>query len=105
MGRSCLARADNHAGCRRTQARRSCAQPGDGRRPQGLVEPHGGAEESDSALKKLFARRAPSWSPEADAKRSEMRRIVTGFLDFESWRDDRSRDIGMAFRPNSERIS
>jgi phospholipid transport system substrate-binding protein len=40
-------------------------------------------KKSDAALKKLFARRAPSWSPEADAKRGEMRKIVTGFLDFE----------------------
>jgi len=62
-------------------------------------------KKSDSALKKLFARRAPSWSPEADAKRSEMRKIVAAFSTLRSWRDDRSRDIGMAFRPNSERIS
>lgn len=40
-------------------------------------------KKSDNALKKLFARQAPSWSPEADAKRGEMRKIVTGFLDFE----------------------
>ena len=37
----------------------------------------------DAALKKLFQRQAPSWSPEADAKRSEMRKIVISFLDFE----------------------
>jgi phospholipid transport system substrate-binding protein len=40
-------------------------------------------KKSDGALKKLFARRPPSWSPEADAKRDEMRKIVAGFLDFE----------------------
>ncbi len=40
-------------------------------------------KKSDAALKKLFARHAPSWSPEADAKRDEMRKIVNGFLDFE----------------------
>lgn len=40
-------------------------------------------KKSDAALKKLFARHAPSWSPEADAKRGEMRKIVAGFLDFE----------------------
>jgi phospholipid transport system substrate-binding protein len=38
---------------------------------------------SDGALKKLFARRAPSWSPEASAERDEMRKIVATFLDFE----------------------
>jgi phospholipid transport system substrate-binding protein len=51
--------------------------------PKASSSPMAELKKSDSALKKLFARRAPSWSPEADAKRSEMRRIVTGFLDFE----------------------
>lgn len=37
----------------------------------------------DASLKKLFQRKAPSWSPEADAKRSELRKIVASFLDFE----------------------
>ena len=37
----------------------------------------------DASLKKLFQRRAPSWSPESDAKRSELRKIVANFLDFE----------------------
>jgi len=37
----------------------------------------------DASLKKLFQRKAPSWSPEADAKHSELRRIVANFLDFE----------------------
>ncbi len=37
----------------------------------------------DAALKKLFQRKAPSWSPEADSKRSELRKIVASFLDFE----------------------
>jgi len=40
-------------------------------------------KKSDNALKKLFARQAPSWSPEATAERDEMRKIVAGFLDFE----------------------
>jgi phospholipid transport system substrate-binding protein len=48
-----------------------------------LSTPMAVLKKSDSALKKLFARRAPSWSPEADAKRGEMRKIVAGFLDFE----------------------
>lgn len=38
---------------------------------------------SNAALKKLFQRSAPSWSPESDAKRSEMRKLVNGFLDYE----------------------
>jgi phospholipid transport system substrate-binding protein len=40
-------------------------------------------KKSNAALKKLFAKSAPSWSPEQEAKRSEMRKIVNGFLDFE----------------------
>lgn len=40
-------------------------------------------KKSNGALKKLFAKSAPSWSPEQEAKRSEMRKIVNGFLDFE----------------------
>jgi phospholipid transport system substrate-binding protein len=47
------------------------------------ASPMADLKKSESALKKLFARQPPSWSPEADAKRSEMRRIVTGFLDFD----------------------
>jgi phospholipid transport system substrate-binding protein len=38
---------------------------------------------SNGALKKLFQKQPPSWSPESDAKRSDMRKIVGGFLDFE----------------------
>jgi phospholipid transport system substrate-binding protein len=40
-------------------------------------------KKSNAALKKLFAKSAPTWSPEHEAKRSEMRKIVNGFLDFE----------------------
>jgi phospholipid transport system substrate-binding protein len=40
-------------------------------------------KKSNAALKKLFAKSAPSWSPERDVKRSEMRKIVNGFLDYE----------------------
>lgn len=40
-------------------------------------------KKSNAALKKLFQKQSPSWSPEHDAKRSEMRKIVDGFLDYE----------------------
>jgi phospholipid transport system substrate-binding protein len=40
-------------------------------------------KKSNGALKKLFQKQPPSWSPESDAKRSDMRKIVAGFLDFE----------------------
>jgi phospholipid transport system substrate-binding protein len=40
-------------------------------------------KKSNAALRKLFQKQPPSWSPEQDAKRSEMRKIVSGFLDFE----------------------
>ena len=40
-------------------------------------------KKSNAALKKLFATSVPSWSPEQDVRKSEMNRIVSGFLDFE----------------------
>ncbi len=40
-------------------------------------------KKSDAALKKLFQKKTPSWSPESDAKRAEMRKIVDSFLDFD----------------------
>jgi ABC-type transporter MlaC component len=40
-------------------------------------------KKSNAALKKLFQKQAPSWSPESDAKRGEMRKIVSSFLDFQ----------------------
>lgn len=40
-------------------------------------------KKSDEALKKIFQRKAPSWSPESDVKRSEMRKIIDGFLDYD----------------------
>ncbi len=40
-------------------------------------------KKSNAALKKLFQKQSPSWSPENDAKKTEMRKIVSSFLDFE----------------------
>jgi len=40
-------------------------------------------KKSNAALKKLFQKEPPSWSPEHDAKQPEMRKIMSGFLDFE----------------------
>jgi phospholipid transport system substrate-binding protein len=40
-------------------------------------------KKSNAALKKLYQKQPPSWSPESDAKRSEMRKIMSGFIDFE----------------------
>jgi phospholipid transport system substrate-binding protein len=51
--------------------------------PKSSSGPMAELKKSDNALKKLFARQAPSWSPEATAERDEMRKIVAGFLDFE----------------------
>jgi len=52
-------------------------------KPPSGSSPMADLKKSNAALKKLFAKSAPSWSPEYDAKRSEMRKIVAGFLDFE----------------------
>ncbi len=40
-------------------------------------------KKSNAALRRLFQREAPTWSPEHDAKRIEMRKIVSSFLDFQ----------------------
>ena len=40
-------------------------------------------KKSNAALKKLFQRQSPSWSPERDVKGTEMRKIMDGFLDVE----------------------
>lgn len=40
-------------------------------------------KKSNATLKKLLQKQAPSWSPENDAKRSDIRKIVGSFLDFE----------------------
>jgi len=51
--------------------------------PPAGSSPMADLKKSNTALKKLFQKQSPSWSPEHDAKRSEMRKIVNGFLDFE----------------------
>src|SRR5262249_10111597 len=38
---------------------------------------------SNTTLKKLLAKQPPNWSPETDARNSEVRKTVDGFLDFE----------------------
>jgi phospholipid transport system substrate-binding protein len=51
--------------------------------PPAGSSPMSDLKKSNAALRKLFAKSAPSWSPEHDAKRTEMNKIVSGFLDFE----------------------
>jgi phospholipid transport system substrate-binding protein len=55
--------------------------PGPSTPPPGS-SPMAELKKSNAALKKLFQKQPPSWSPENDAKRSEMRKIVSSFLDF-----------------------
>jgi phospholipid transport system substrate-binding protein len=38
---------------------------------------------SNNTLKKLLAKQPPSWSPENDARNSEVRKVVDGFLAFD----------------------
>jgi len=65
------------------------AETAEGKEPAGPSTPPPGSspmadlKKSNAALKKLFQKQPPSWSPEQDVKRSEMRKIVSGFLDFE----------------------
>jgi len=39
--------------------------------------------QANAKLKKHFASKSPSWSPEADARNAKIKEIVGGFLDFE----------------------
>ena len=67
----------------------SKAEAGEENQPTAISTPPPGSspmadlKKSNAALRKLFQKQPPSWSPEQDVKRSEMRKIVTGFLDFE----------------------
>jgi phospholipid transport system substrate-binding protein len=47
--------------------------------------PRAALEDANLRLKKIFASRkpSPSWSPESEAKRADVQKIVGGFLDFE----------------------
>jgi phospholipid transport system substrate-binding protein len=45
--------------------------------------PKAALEDANLRLKKVFGAQKPSWSPEADAKNAEIKKIVGGFLDFE----------------------
>jgi phospholipid transport system substrate-binding protein len=49
----------------------------------GSESPLADLKKANQQLKKSFGNRKPSWSPEADAKNAEIRKIVGGFLDFE----------------------
>jgi phospholipid transport system substrate-binding protein len=51
--------------------------------PPSGTSPMADLKKSNAALKKLFQKSPPTWSPEHEAKRSEMSKIVNGFLDFE----------------------
>jgi phospholipid transport system substrate-binding protein len=51
--------------------------------PPAGSSPMADLKKSNAALKKLFQKQSPSWSPESEAKRAEMRKIVSGFLDFQ----------------------
>jgi phospholipid transport system substrate-binding protein len=45
--------------------------------------PKAALEDANLRLKKVFGTQKPSWSPEADAKNADIKKIVGGFLDFE----------------------
>ena len=49
----------------------------------GSDSPMADLKKANQQLKKSFGNKKPSWSPEADAKNAEIRKIVGSFLDFE----------------------
>ncbi len=65
------------------KAKRAAAEPALPSKPPAGSSPMADLKKSNAALRKLFQKKTPSWSPEHDARRAEMRKIVSGFLDFE----------------------
>lgn len=52
--------------------------------PPADASPMAEMKKSNAALKKVLQKRSsPQWSPEAEAKNAEVRKIIGGFLDFE----------------------
>jgi len=50
--------------------------------PPATAVPMDALKKSHERLQKLLAKKAPSWSPESEAKTSEIRTLVSEFLDF-----------------------
>jgi phospholipid transport system substrate-binding protein len=51
--------------------------------PASAESPKAALEDANLRLKKVFGTQKPSWSPEADAKNADIKKIVGSFLDFE----------------------
>jgi phospholipid transport system substrate-binding protein len=51
--------------------------------PPADASPMAELKKSNATLKKVLQKQPPSWSPEKDAKNSEVRKVVGQFLDFE----------------------
>ena len=51
--------------------------------PAANESPRAALEDANLRLKKVFGTQKPSWSPEADAKNADIKKIVGSFLDFE----------------------
>ncbi len=81
-GKSPAGKADKSEGKEDGKDEALPANPPPSQPPAGS-SPMAELKKSNASLKKLFQKQSPSWSPEHDAKRSEMRKIVDGFLDYE----------------------
>jgi phospholipid transport system substrate-binding protein len=64
-------------------AKPAAAAPAPAAAPSGSDSPMADLKKANQQLKKSFGNKKPSWSPEADAKNAEIRKIVGSFLDFE----------------------
>ena len=81
-GKSAAGKSDKGDGKEESGGDALPANPAPSQPPAGS-SPMAELKKSNASLKKLFQKQSPSWSPEHDAKRSEMRKIVDGFLDYE----------------------
>jgi phospholipid transport system substrate-binding protein len=59
------------------------AAPAAGAGPAAAESPRAALEDANLRLKKVIGNQKPSWSPEADAKNADIKKIVGSFLDFE----------------------
>ena len=84
LGGSSLARAQSTGANSAKPAKPAAAAPAPAApAAAGSDSPMAELKKANLNLKKTFANRKPSWSPEAEAKNSEVQKIVGGFLDFE----------------------
>jgi ABC-type transporter MlaC component len=76
-------KAEEESPAAKTRRKPSGKAGAEAARPPADSSPLAELRKSNTTLKKLLAKQPPDWSPEVDARNSEVRKVVDGFLDFE----------------------